>query len=216
MTSHYTISGMTCKACAQIVQDTLTNVAGVKEVHVELSTAQAQVAMEYPIRIDTFQTALANSLYQISDGSTTPTAEQESESPKEFSRKNKKLITSYLTAVGHLDYQLLHNYLRPDFTYKGPVSHNSASEFISMIKDHSDSPIAEILLHYDIKAIFTDENECCVIYDSVSRIPGKKEDMTISFVEWITIKDDQIASTEVRFNHRQMLELKQEVTNRGD
>lgn len=208
MITSYKISGMTCKGCTQIVHDSILKVAGVKKVKVDLSKAQANVEMEYHIPIETLQTALADSLYQISELATTSTGEQNSIPSDEVSERNKELITSYLTAVGQLDHELLHQYLHLGFKYKGAVSYHSANDYIAMIKDHANSPVAEVLLKYDIKAIFTDEDECCVIYDSVSRFPGKK----VSFAEWIKIEDGKIASTNVKFNRHQMKQLMQEMS----
>jgi copper chaperone CopZ len=209
MRHQYKISGMTCKVCTQIVQDSISKIAGVKKVNVDLSKAQASVEMKYHIPIETLQNALADSLYQISDLTDTSTDQRHAISPDdEIIEKNETLIAAYLTAVGQLDHERLQKYLHPEFKYKGAVSYHSAHDYIEMIKDHARSSAAEALLKYDIKAIFTDENECCAIYDSVSRFPGKK----VSFVEWMKIEDDKIVSTEVKFNRHQMKQLMQEMS----
>ncbi|MGV3508282.1 MAG: cation transporter [Sphingobacteriaceae bacterium] len=211
MVSSYNISGMTCTGCTQIVHDSILKVSGVKKVKVDLSKAQASIEMEYLIPIEILQTALTDSLYQISELVTTSTGKQSSiPLEDEESERNKELISSYVKAVGKLDHELLHQYLHPNFKYNGAVSYHSANDYVAMIKDHANSPVAEVLLEYDIKAIFTDENECCVIYDSVSRFPGKK----VSFVEWIKIEDGKIASTNVKFNRHQMKQLMQELNKR--
>jgi len=190
------------------VQDAILQVAGVKKVKVDLSKDQANVEMEYPIPTETFQTALADSLYQISELATPSTGEQDALPSDEVSERNKELITSYLKAVGQLNYELLHQYLQPGFRYTGAVSYHSANDYVAVIKDHAHSPVAEVLLKNEVKAIFTDEDECCVIYDSVNCFPGKK----VSFVEWIKIEDGKIASTLVKFNRHQMKQLKQEIS----
>lgn len=205
----YKISGMTCKGCTQIVHDSILKVAGVKKVNVDLSKAQASVETEYHIPIETLQTALADTLYQISELAATSTDKQHPLPPDEVSEKNKELVSAYVTAVGRLEHEQLHQYLHPDFKFNGAVSFHSANDYIEMIKDHANSAVAGILLKCDIKAIFADENECCVIYDSVTRFPAR----TVSFVEWIKIKDGKIISTDVKYNRYQMKQLMQEMSH---
>lgn len=204
----YKLSGMTCEGCTQIVRDSILKVAGVKKVNIDLSQAQANVEMENYIPIEILKTALADSLYEISEVATSFKNKQKSRPSEEVSKNNKHLITSYLQALSQLDYDRLNQYLHSNFSYKGELSFNNASDYVTMIKDHANSPVSDVLLKNDIKAIFTDENESCVIYDSVTRFPGKK----VSFVEWIKIEDGKIASTEVKFNRNQMKQLMEEMS----
>lgn len=199
---------MTCKGCTQIVQQFILKVAGVKKVKVVLSKAQASVEMENHIPIEILQTALADSLYQISELATNSTGEQNSIPSNKVSENNMELIISYIQALGQLDYKLLHQYLHSDFKYEGVISFYSANDYVAMIKDHANSPVAKVLLKNEIKAIFTDSNECCVIYDLLSRFPDKK----VSFAEWIEIEDGKIVSTNVKFNSYQMKQLMQEMS----
>lgn len=199
---------MTCKGCTQIVQQFILKVAGVKKVKVVLSKAQASVEMENHIPIEILQTALADSLYQISELATNSTGEQNSIPSDKVSENNMELIISYIQALGQLDYKLLHQYLHSDFKYEGVISFYSANDYVAMIKDHANSPVAKVLLKNEIKAIFTDSNECCVIYDLLSRFPDKR----VSFAEWIKIEDGKMVSTNVKFNSYQMKQLMQEMS----
>jgi copper chaperone CopZ len=209
MTKSYQIAGMTCKACAQIVHDSIATVKGVTKVNVDLSKAQASIEMEHPIPLKTLQVALADSLYQISEFAATSPEQQTSMPPDDVSERNIALISSYLMAVGRLDYELLRRCLRADFRYHGPASYHSANDYIEMIKEHANSPVADVLVKNEIKAIFADGNECCAIYDVVSRFPGKK----VSLEEWIKIEDGKIASTDVKYSRHQMKQLMQEMGN---
>lgn len=207
MVRQYKISGMTCAGCTQIVHDAISKVDGLTRVSVNLDEDQASVEMEEPVPIGALQTALKDTLYQISEIATGPTGAGQLPLVDKVSEKNKELVSRYITAVGQLDYEQLHEYLDPDFEYKGAVSFQSAHDYIEMVKDHADSSIADILLKYEIKAIFADKNECFVIYDSVTKFPGR----TVPFVEWIKIKNDKIVSTDVRFNDHRMKKLMNEV-----
>lgn len=201
----YKISGMTCQACARIVHDTLSKVPGLNKVEVDLPKARARIEMEQDIPLTALQAALADSLYQIAEDTTSHQPESE-----DLSEKNKALIAAYLSAAGRMDYESLPQYLAPDFTYQGAIKLGSAHDYVEMIKEHANSPASGILLRFDIKAIFADENDCCAIYDAVSCFAGKQ----VSFAEQIKVKDHRIASSEVKFNRHQMKQLMQEVNNR--
>ncbi len=54
----YHIHGMTCNGCRSHVEETLSNVAGVTKVEVDLAKAEAVIEMESHIPIKTFQEAL--------------------------------------------------------------------------------------------------------------------------------------------------------------
>lgn len=205
MQQSYDISGMTCSGCTQIVQDTLLAVEGVTKVVVELSTAKAVIETVNVIPIEQLQTAFAGSMYQIYERA--PTDNKQDTPFDDRSEKNKKLVLDYLNLVGGLQYEQLYKYLHADFAFNGEIRFKSASDFIKMIKEHALSPVAAILLKYDVKAIFENEGECCVIYDLITSFPG----VTVPVTESITIKDDKLQSTVVKINRARMKQLMQEI-----
>jgi copper chaperone CopZ len=209
MKHHYNIKGMTCSGCAKIVHNSLLKVPGVKTVKVDLPNKQASVEMDCEIPVDAFQFALTDSIYEISESEVFSTLKHDALSPDELSLKNKEIVSGYISAVGHLDYEKLHQYLHPDFKFNGALRFDSSGDYIEMIKDHARSPVADILVKNDVKAIFVDENECCVIYDSVTRFP----EFTVPFVERIKIEDSKIVSTDVKFNRNRMKQLMQKMSN---
>ena len=196
MKRYYDIKGMTCRGCAEIVYDSLLKVPGVKTVEVDLPNKQASVEMGCEIPINTFRLALQDSIYEISESGA-------------FSTLKHIALSGYVFAVGRLEHEKLHKYLHPDFKFNGVVNFYSARDYIEMIKDHAKSPVADILIKNDIKAIFVDENECCVIYDSVTCFP----EHTVPFVERIKIEDSKIVSTDVKFNHNRMKQLMQKMSS---
>lgn len=201
---------MTCEACAQIVSNAIRNVEGVKAVEVNLSKAQAVIETDYDLALESLQTALADTLYQISEVDSGSASTSAPETSDELSEKNKALISGYITAVGKLDHSKLHLYLHPEFEFNGMVKFHSAKDYIQMIREHANSSVSGILVKNDIKAIFADEEECCVIYDSVSCFPG----ITVPFVELIKIKDNKIISTDVKFNRHDMKRLMQKISQK--
>ncbi len=209
MKRYYDIKGMTCRGCAEIVYDSLLKVPGVKTVEVDLPNKQASVEMECEIPINTFRLALQDSIYEISESGAFSTLKHIALSSDELSAKNKEIVSGYVFAVGRLEHEKLHKYLRPDFKFNGVVNFYSARDYIEMIKDHAKSPVADILIKNDIKAIFVDENECCVIYDSVTCFP----EHTVPFVERIKIEDSKIVSTDVKFNRNRMKQLMQKMSS---
>lgn len=61
----YYIKGMTCKGCANSVQQKLEAVPGVQKVRIDLSTAQAEISAENEISFEEFSKALENTNYSI-------------------------------------------------------------------------------------------------------------------------------------------------------
>src|SRR5690606_30299684 len=55
----YGIQGMSCQGCRSHVESALSKVAGVKQVTVDLEKGEANITMESPIPLETFQEALA-------------------------------------------------------------------------------------------------------------------------------------------------------------
>ncbi|MFC4872549.1 cation transporter [Negadavirga shengliensis] len=207
MEKTYKISGMTCQACTRIVHHTILGVKGVKKATLDLSTHLAIIDMDENVDLAKLQDAFtkADSLYQIWEME--PGSAESHPGPWDTTAASKDLVTAYISAVGKLDHQQLEKHLHPSFTYKGPITCNSAQEYIQLIEEHANSPVASILVKNNIQAIFVDGDESCVIYDSESRFP----DLKVPFVEWIKIKEGKIAATQVKFNRQQMKLLMQEV-----
>jgi copper chaperone CopZ len=209
MKHHYNINGMTCSGCAEIVHDSLIKVPGVKTVKVDLANKQASLEMDCEIPIDRFQSVLQNSVYEISESGAFSALKHNTLPPDELSLKNEEIVSDYVSAVGHLDHEKLLQYLHPHFKFNGALNFDSSAAYIEMIRDHAKTPVADILIKNDIRAIFVDENESCVIYDSITRFPG----FTIPFVERIKIEDSKIVSTEVKFNRNRMKQLMQKMSH---
>ena len=205
MQRQYKISGMTCAGCAQIVHNSISKVPGVKKVNVDLAKAQAAIEMDNAIPTETLQTALAETLYQISE--TVPDLKKENQSmdAKEIREKNKALVSDYITAVGQKDYEQLLKCLHSDFAFDGGITVHSAHDFIEMLKEHSAASDV-VVLKNDIKGLFVDGNESCVIYEMVTNKPVEP----VSLVEWINIEEGKILSAKLKFDRLGMRQLMDE------
>jgi copper chaperone CopZ len=63
----YRISGMSCGGCVAIVKNKLSAATGVISVQVDLAKKQAEITSSSAIKAETFQDALKNTHYTISE-----------------------------------------------------------------------------------------------------------------------------------------------------
>jgi SnoaL-like domain len=76
----------------------------------------------------------------------------------------KTLALAYLEAVAAQDYGKLEQLFAPDLQFHGPaMSRSTAAEFIAALKR-----LAAIHVRNDVKRVFVDGDELCVIYDFVT------------------------------------------------
>lgn len=206
MKRKYKISGMTCNGCVEIVHNLLLKVPGVSEVNVSLDKALAEVVMDGKLTTDQLKAALAGSVYALEDEGDTGKHISRDESVT-GKQNNKKLVTDYITAVGKMDYKALNFCLHPHFEFNGLIHLHGADAYINMIREHVESGVSNFLLKNEIKAIFMDAGEAYVIYDAVTSTTVKR----VPFFEKISLKDERILSTEVKFDTDLMKQLTQEV-----
>jgi copper chaperone CopZ len=210
MERSYEVMGMTCTGCTQIVHDLLSKIPGVKNITMNLEKGRANVEMETLIPIDVFKEALATSLYEISTEIETDKSQPDFDDYKiSPSERNKTLVSEYIIAAGKMDSRSLRACLSPEFEFDGPIHLHSVEDYIKMIEDHVQSGIGNILSGNEIKAIFTDDDEACVIYDVVTNTNVKR----VAAFEKITIKENKILSTHVKFDQQRMKLLMREIVN---
>jgi copper chaperone CopZ len=188
----------------QIVHELLSKVPGVKGVEIDLDKATAKIETDKTVTTEALRQALAGSLYELAEEVKSNAQENSSVTN---SQKNKELVTTYITAAGKMDYKALSFCLDPDFEFDGAIHLHSADDYIKMIKEHAESGVSEIVLGNEIQAIFTDGDEACVIYDVVTNTAVER----VPFFEKLVLKNDKIASVEVKFDRQQMKLLMQEV-----
>lgn len=97
------------------------------------------------------------------------------------------LVTSYITAVGEHRLEALPAMLAPDaeFTF-GDTTLRGAEAFVGGFKR-----LVPLIVRNDIRKVFVDGDEACVIYDFVTDTPAG----AVLSVEHIRVRDGRIASS---------------------
>lgn len=208
MTHSYAISGMTCTGCTQIVSDLLSKVPGVEHVEVSLPGGQATIVMNATLGTEVLATALKGSPYRISDADS---PQEKPDAANDILEHNRSLVYNYITAVGKRDYHTLEKCLHSDFEFNGMITYQSSRDFIRMLKEHADSPATNIILRNEIKAVFVDEEDACVIYDLIT----DKKVNAIPCAEWIKIGDGKIKSSIIKLEQAGMRRLMEELKGRN-
>jgi SnoaL-like domain len=113
---------------------------------------------------------------------------------------------AYLDAVAKKDLGRLESLVTPDVQFTGPVSQlrglrdlRSAFERISAVHVRS-----------DIKRVFSDGNDVCVIYDFVTDTAG-----ALPTIEWLTCANGRIANIKLYYDQVPWLKIREELARRA-
>jgi copper ion binding protein len=63
----YTVTGMTCEHCVASVTEEISEIEGVSDVAVDLSTGVVQVTSDTPIEASRIRTAVTDAGYQLAE-----------------------------------------------------------------------------------------------------------------------------------------------------
>jgi|GEM_PF-632685 len=102
----------------------------------------------------------------------------------------KEAVMSYIQALGGRHYAAARNYLGDNVRVKGPAGEgfSSPDEFLKMMKDQRGT--------YDIKKVFVDGGDVCVLYDFIA------PRATAFFCSWYQVEDGKIRSIQTVFDLR--------------
>jgi len=104
----------------------------------------------------------------------------------------KTLTLDYLNAVAHRRYDKVEALLAPDLELRGPArTLTSAGEYVGALKR-----LGAIHVRNDIKRVFADGDEVCVIYDFVTDTPAG----AVPAVEWLRFDGDRISSIDLYYD----------------
>jgi hypothetical protein len=104
----------------------------------------------------------------------------------------RTVARAHVEAMTRKDFQTMERLFAPDITFKGPGGTLSGtSDVLGGYKR-----LGPILLRNDIRKIFVDGDEACVIYDFVTDTPGG----VVSTVEWLQLRDGRIRSIWLLFD----------------
>jgi len=109
-----------------------------------------------------------------------------------MSTDRKTLTLEYLNAVSKQQYQKLEAMLAPDLTVRGPAAtRTSAADFLGALKR-----LGAIHVRSDVKRVFVDGDEVCVIYDFVTDTPAG----ALATIEWLRFEGDRIRSINLYYD----------------
>ena len=104
----------------------------------------------------------------------------------------RTLTLAYLSAVAAQDYGTLEQLLAPDVQFHGPaMSRSTAADFLAALKR-----LAAIHVRNEVKRVFADGDEVCVIYDFVTDTTAG----ALATIEWLRFDGDRIRSIELYYD----------------
>jgi ketosteroid isomerase-like protein len=118
------------------------------------------------------------------------------------------LARRYLAAVDQRRFSEVASLLTPDFAFEsaGAPVISGPDNYVRALRR-----IAPILRHNDIKRVWADGDEACVVYDFVT----DTQQGAIPSVEWITVRDGRIASIQLIFHSQPWPAVLQELARRN-
>ena len=109
-----------------------------------------------------------------------------------MSKDRKALTLEYLNAVGQQQYDRLEAMLAPDVLFKGPsMTRTSAGELLGALKR-----LGAIHVRNDVKRVFVDGDEACVIYDFVTDTQAG----ALPTIEWLRFEGDRIRAIDLYYD----------------
>src|SRR4051812_26984483 len=104
----------------------------------------------------------------------------------------KTLALEYLAAVGRQECDKVEALLAPDLQFRGPsMTRSSAKEFVEALKR-----LGAIHVRNDVKRVFADGDEVCVIYDFVTDTAAG----ALSTIEWLHFEGGRIRSIDLYYD----------------
>ena len=106
----------------------------------------------------------------------------------------QEIVEKFQAALGKKDFAEARKLLRDDLSFQGPLDKfDKADNYLEAVKR-----LASIIQRIDIKRIFVDGNDVCLLYDMVTNTPAG----TAFIAEWYQVKGNKISSLRVVFDAR--------------
>jgi hypothetical protein len=104
----------------------------------------------------------------------------------------KQVALEYIEACGRKDYDTVSRLLSPSLTFVGPGNAlTGAAQYLAVLRR-----LGPVWKRSDVKKVFVDGDEVCVIYDFVTDTPAG----AVPIVEWLRVEDGRIASVTLFFD----------------
>lgn len=121
-------------------------------------------------------------------------------------QRHETVARRYLEAVGNKDLSTVKSLLSPDLTFVGPVMNlRGEAEVVESFRR-----ISAIHVRNEVKRIFVDGDEVCVIYDFVTDTVG-----SVPTIEWLRIRDGRIQSVQLYYDQLPWQRLRQLLAERA-
>lgn len=105
-----------------------------------------------------------------------------------------EIVKSYRAALGAGDFAAARKLMRDDMTFQGPFdTFHTADEYLEAVKQ-----LASIIQRIDLKKVFVDGEDVCVLYDMVTNTPAG----TAFIAEWYQVAGGQITALRAVFDAR--------------
>jgi SnoaL-like protein len=106
----------------------------------------------------------------------------------------KDIVMGYQRALGSSDWEAARRHLRDDMSFKGPLAaYDKPEPYLEDLKK-----LHHIVKGVDMKKVFVDGNDVCLIYDMITNTPAG----TAYISELYHIEGGKIASVRVVFDPR--------------
>ncbi len=104
----------------------------------------------------------------------------------------KRIALAYIDACGRQDLDALAPLLAPDLEFVGTsTTLRGAEPYLAVIRR-----LGPIWKGSEVKKVFTDGNDVCVIYDFVTDTPAG----AVPCVEWLRVQDGRVRSVNLYFD----------------
>jgi SnoaL-like protein len=119
----------------------------------------------------------------------------------------KALALEYLDAVSKKEFNKLNDLLAPDLKFTGPsMSRSTAQDFIAALKR-----LGAIHVRNEVKRVFADDHEACVIYDFVTDTPAG----ALPTIEWLQFDESRIQSIRLYYDRVPWKAVMDEIAQRA-
>ncbi len=106
----------------------------------------------------------------------------------------KEIVERYKAAMGRGDFTAARQLLHDDLLFQGAIdTFNRADEYLGASKR-----LANIIQRIDVKKVFAEGNDVCVLYEMVTNTPAG----TAFIVEWYQVRGEKIGSLRAVFDAR--------------
>ena len=105
-----------------------------------------------------------------------------------------EIVESYRAALGKGDFASARNLMQDNMIFEGPIdTFNKADDYLESTKR-----LASIIQRINLKKIFVDADDVCVLYEMVTNTPAG----TAFIAEWYQVKVGKIAYIRAVFDAR--------------